>query len=160
MSVDPEDQFIEKMKATLTKSGFPAKKVSLPLEKVKAAAESRKLDFEFILSRLGMMDFPSTIEGDKIIFAVQQEATANPFGNMGGLGDMDGLGDMLGGLDLGSLKSMSQEELMGQVSKMMQEMSPDQQAGMMDMYKNMSEEEKANILNKAGDMGIDPQAPV
>jgi hypothetical protein len=157
MSVDPEDLFIEKMKSTLTKNGFPEKKVSLPLEKVKAAAESRKLDLDFILSRLSMMDFPSTIDGDKVIFAVKQEEAANPFGDMGGMG---GMGDMFGGLDMGALKNMSQEELMGQVSNMMKNMTPDQQSGMMDMYKNMSEEEKANILNKAGDMGIDPEASV
>jgi hypothetical protein len=155
MAVDPEDQFIEKMTSTLKNSGFPEKKVSLPLEKVKSAAEGRNLDFDFILSRLGMMDYPSTIEGDKIIFAVQQEdapaSGASPFG------DMSGFGDMFGGMNMDSLKDMSQEDLMGQVSKMMGSMTPEQQDGLMDMYKNMSDEDKANIMDKADDMGIGPK---
>ena len=38
MSVDPEDQFIDKIKSTLAASGFPDKKVSLPLDKVKSGS--------------------------------------------------------------------------------------------------------------------------
>ena len=150
MSVDPEDQFIEKIKSTLTANGFPGKKVSLPLEKVKSAAESRSLDLEFVLSRLGMMEFPSTIEGEKIIFAVEQEEkpAGSPFGSFGGMADM------FGGMDMGN---MSQEDLMGQVANMVQNMTPEQQEGIMNMYNNMSDEEKADIMNKAKDMGLGPQ---
>ena len=155
MSVDPEDQFIEKIKSTLEKNGFPQKKVSLPLEKVQAAAESRNLDLEFILSRLSMMEYPSSIEGDKILFAVESEEQpqeqGNPFGAFGGMADM------FGGMNMDNLKNMSQEDLMGQVANMVQNMTPEQQAGIMDMYNNMSDEEKSDIMNKAKDMGMGPQ---
>ena len=154
MSVDPEDQFIEKIKSTLESNGFPSKKVTLPLEKVKAAAENKNLDLEFILSRLGMMEYPSVIEGDKILFAAEEEeppAGDNPFANFAGMADM------FGGLDMENLKNMSQEDLMGQVTNMVQNMTPEQQEGIMNMYQNMSDEDKANIMNKAKDMGLGPQ---
>lgn len=155
MSVDPEDQFIDFIKSTLQKNGFPDKKVSLPLAKVQSAAESKGLDLDMILSRLKMGSIYSDITEDKIIFADSEAeepaSDGNPFANMGGMG---GLGDMLGGLDLGSLQNMSQEELMGQVSNIMGNMTPEQQQAMMDMYQNMSDEDKENIMNKGKDMGL------
>ncbi len=155
MSVDPEDQFIDFIKSTLEKNGFPDKKVSLPLEKVKSAAEGKSLDLDMILSRLKMGSVYSEIAEDKIVFsdteAEEPAAEGNPFANMGGMG---GLGDMLGGMDLGALQNMSQEELMGQVTNMMQNMSPEQQQSMMEMYQNMSDEDKENIMNKGKDMGL------
>ena len=155
MSVDPEDQFIDFIKSTLEKNGFPEKKVSLPAAKVKSAAESKGLDLDMILSRLKMANIYSEVGEEKIVFsdseAEEESAGANPFANMGGLG---GLGDMLGGLDLGALQNMSQEDLMGQVTNMMQNMSPEQQQAMMDMYQNMSDEDKENIMNKGKDMGL------
>ncbi|MCH2207520.1 MAG: hypothetical protein MK132_16810 [Lentisphaerales bacterium] len=155
MSVDPEDQFIEKIISTVEANGYPEKKVSLPLAKVKGAAESRGLDLDMILSRLGMKGFYGNVSGEKLIFSETQEdqssAGANPFANMGNMG---GMADMLGGMDLSALQNMSQEELMEQVSNLMGNMTPEQQQGMMDMYQNMSDEEKEQILNKGKDMGL------
>lgn len=156
MPVDPEDQFIDFIKSTLEKNGFPEKKVSLPLTKVQSAAEGKGLDLDMILSRLKMGSIYSELTAEKIVFSDSEpeEPTGdagNPFANMAGMG---GLGDMLGGMDLGALKNMSQEELMGQVSSMMGNMTPEQQASMMDMYQNMSDEEKENIMNKGKDMGL------
>lgn len=155
MSVDPEDQFIDKIVSTVEASGYPEKKVSLPRAKVQGAAESRGLDLDMILSRLGMKGYHGSISGEKLIFSNQQEdeasAGANPFANMGGMG---GMADMLGGMDLGALQNMSQEDLMGQVSNIMQNMTPEQQQGLMEMYQNMSDEDKEQIMNKGKDMGF------
>lgn len=150
MSVDPEDQFIDKIVSTIEANGYPDKKVSLPLPKVKAACESKGLELDMILSRLGMKGFYGKESGEKLIFSnVQEEEPAsNPFGNMGGMGDM------FGGMDMSALQNMSQEELMGQVSSLMETMTPEQQQGMMDMYKNMSEEDRDQLLNKGKDMGL------
>lgn len=158
MSVDPEDQFIDKIVSTVEANGYPEKKVSLPLAKVQGAAESRGLDLDMILSRLGMKGFYGSISGEKLIFTDAQEEESstgsNPFANMGNIGGMGGMADMLGGMDLGALQNMSQEELMGQVGKIMESMTPEQQQGMMDMYQNMSDEDKEQILNKGKDMGF------
>ena len=155
MSVDPEDQFIEFIKSTLEKNGYPDKKVSLPLAKVQSAAEAKGLDLDMILSRLKMGSIYSEMTAEKIIFsnteAEEPAAAGNPFASMG---DMGGLGDMLGGLDIGSLQNMSQEEIMGQVSNLMGNMTPEQQASMMEMYQNMSDEDKENIMDKGKDMGL------
>jgi len=156
MSVDPEDQFIEFIKSTLEKNGFPGKKVSLPLAKVQSAAEGKGLDLDMILSRLKMGSIYSEMTEEKIIFSDEEAPepasdAGNPFANLGGMG---GLGDMLGGLDLGALQNMSQEDLMGQVTNMMQNMTPEQQQSMMEMYQNMSDEDKENIMNKGKDMGL------
>lgn len=157
MSVDPEDQFIEKIKSTLDKNGFPEKKVSLPLAKVQAAVEAKGLDLEMLLSRLTMFGYHSSIGTEKIIFSdseIVEEAPSNN-GPAGGIFDeLGGMGDMFKTLDLDALKNMSQEELMGQVSNIMGSMSAEQQQSMMDMYQNMSDEEKANIMGKAKDMGL------
>ena len=155
MSVDPEDQFIEFIKSTLEKNGFPEKKVSLPLTKVQSAAEGKGLDLDMILSRLKMGGVYSELTIEKVIFSdSEKEETSgadNPFAGMGGMG---GLGDMLGGMDLSALQNMSQEELMGQVSSLMENMTPEQQQAMMDMYQNMSDEDRENIMNKGKDMGL------
>lgn len=155
MSVDPEDQFIDFIKSTLEKNGFPEKKVSLPLAKVQSAAEGKGLDLDMILSRLKMGNVYSEISGEKLLFSdtefEEPAGEGNPFANMGGMG---GLGDLLGGMDLGALQNMSQEDLMGQVSNIMQNMTPEQQQAMMDMYQNMSDEDKENIMNKGKDMGL------
>ncbi|NQZ58118.1 MAG: hypothetical protein HRT88_11730 [Lentisphaeraceae bacterium] len=155
MSVDPEDQFIEKIKSTLEKNGFPEKKVSLPLAKIQAVIDAKGLDLEMLLSRLTMFGIHSSISTEKIIFADSEitEETAPSAG--GGMFDqLGGMGDMFKTLDLDSLKNMSKEELMSQVGKIMGDMSGDQKESMMDMYKNMSDEEKANIAGKAKDMGM------
>jgi len=155
MSVDPEDQFIDFIKSTLEKNGFPDKKVSLPLAKVKSAAEGKGLDLDMILSRLKMGSVYSEMTEEKIVFsdteAEEPAGEGSPFANMGGMG---GLGDMLGGMDLGALQNMSQEDLMGQVTNMMQNMTPEQQQSMMEMYQNMSDEDKENIMDKGKDMGL------
>lgn len=150
MSIDPEDQFIDVIKQTVDKSGFPGKKVALPLAKVQSAAEKKGLDLEMVLSRLKMFGYHGAIVGEKIIFADQeQEAEApNPMDRFGGMSDM------LGGLDLEGLKNMSQEELMGQVSNLMGSMTEEQQQSMMNMYQNMSPEEKEKIISKGKDMGL------
>lgn len=157
MSVDPEDQFIEFLKSTLEKNGYPEKKVSLPLAKVQSAAEGKGLELDMILSRLKMGSVYSELTAEKIIFSdteaeEPQADTANPFASMPG--GMDGLGDMLGGMDLGALQNMSQEELMGQVSNLMGNMTPEQQESMMEMYQNMPDKDKEDIMNKGKDMGL------
>ena len=150
MSIDPEDQFIDFIKQTIEKNGFPEKKVALPLAKVQSAAENKGLDLDMILSRLGMFGFHGNIVGDKIVFADHQQAMpqTSPVDQLGGMSDM------LGGLDLGALKNMSQEDLMGQVSDLMGNMTEEQQQNMMDMYQNMSPQEKEKIMGKAKDMGM------
>ncbi|MCM8531686.1 MAG: hypothetical protein NE330_11035 [Lentisphaeraceae bacterium] len=150
MSVDPEDQFIDKIISTIEANGYPEKKVSLPLPKVQAACESKGLELDMILSRLGMKGFYGKVSGEKLIFSEvkEEESAANPFENMGGMGDM------FGGMDMSALQNMSQEEIMGQVSKLMETMTPEQQEGMMDMYKNMSDEDKEQLLDKGKGMGL------
>ena len=152
MPADPEDEFIAFVKKTIDKSGFPDNKVALPREKVETAAKSKELDLDMILSRLKYESVYSSVTEEKIIFSsseeTKSESSGNPFENLGGLGDT------FGGLDLEGLKNMSQEDIMGKVSGMMENMTPEQQEAMMNMYQNMSDEDKENIMNKGKDMGL------
>lgn len=140
MSEDPEDKFISQIQSTLEKNGYPEKKVSLPAEKLKTAAEKQNLDLEMILSRLNMSDIYSKEKDDKILFSSE----AFPEENAGNAEPFS----------FDAFKDMNQDELMKKASQMMQNMNPEQMASITDAYKNMSPEEQQEILKKGSDLGI------
>ena len=131
-------EFIEKILTTLKDNGFPDKKVSLPTEKMYEAADKRGLSFNKVLEEMKKtIEINVEITDEKVIFSkieeVKKESSSNPFENMNG---------------------MDQSQMFAQAQEMIKNMDPTQLKQMQDMFMNMSEEEKEEIMQKGRDMGL------
>lgn len=126
-------EFIEKIIQTLQTNGFPAKRVSLPTEKMYEAADNKGLSFNQVLEQMKAdHQIEAEIGPDKIIFSqtVIMEESASPFAGM------------------------DPQEMMRQAQEMMSQMDPAELQRLQDMFSNMSDEEKADIFKKGKDLGI------
>lgn len=121
-------EFIQNILQTLKNNGFPAKKVSLPTDKMFEVADSKGFSFNEVLSALkAEYQIESQIGPDKIVFS-QVLAQAQP--------------------------SMNKDDMMKQAQEMMAKMDPEELRKIQEMFNYMSPEEKENIMKKGKDMGI------
>lgn len=120
MSQSDLDNFINLVRKNLDNNGFPEKKVSLPLEKLYEAAETKNINFNDVLKNLEADNISHEKTLDKIIFS----------------------------------QKVSEEDMMKQAQEMMNKMTPEQLQEIQNLYKNMSAEEKEDIMKKGSDMGL------
>ena len=117
------EQLKQQILSNLQRNGFPSKKVSLPTDKLFDAAERRGFSFNKLADQLRLEGIEITIEADRIIFSsISNTPDSSDF-------------------ELGNLYQKAQE--------MMAKMSPEERENLMKQYQNMSEEEKASIMDKA-----------
>jgi hypothetical protein len=125
------EPFVDNLVRVLEKNGFPQKRVALPLERLYEAAYEKQLNFnkalEILLSR--GIDHEKTPQ--KIIFFPKEPAAAI---------ETDGAKDL--------------NSMMAQAMEMLNKLSPEQRSELEKMVMNMSDEEKAEMLRKAQDMGL------
>lgn len=124
------DEFIEKIMKTLEGHGFPSKKVSLPVEKMYEAADNRGLNFNKVLDQMkDIHQINADIQVEKIIFSKElpHQEQASPFAN---------------------------PDLMKQAQEMMGKMSTEELQQMQQMFQNMSEDEKAELMRKGRELGL------
>lgn len=113
-------EFIDKVLETLRSNGFPAKRVSLPTDKMFEVADSKGFNFNDVLRSLkDDHGVESKIGPDKIIFS-----QAGP------------------------------EDMMKQAQEMMAKMDPEELRKIQEMFMNMSQEEKEEIMKKGKDLGL------
>lgn len=120
-------EFTEKVLENLRSNGFPAKRVSLPTDKMFEVADSKGFNFNDVLRSLKEeYGVESKIGPDKIIFseAPAEAMPANP------------------------------EEMMKQAQEMMAKMDPEELRKIQEMFMNMSQEEKEEIMKKGKDLGL------
>jgi len=116
-------EFIDQIMRNLSANGFPAKRVSLPTERMYEAADDKGLNFNKVLEVLEQEhQVFSKVETERIIFFQHQQ------------GDGD--------------------DLYKKAQEAMAQMSPEQLQQMQQMFMNMSEEEKAEIMRKGKEMGL------
>ena len=119
-------EFTEKILQTLKTNGFPAKRVSLPTDKMFEVAESKGFSFNDVLQTLKTEhNVESKIGPEKIVFSQVVVTT-----------------------------QMNPEEMMKQAQEMMAKMDPEELRKIQEMFANMSPEEKEEIVKKGKDMGI------
>ena len=98
------DKFIESIISNLEQNGFPAKKVSLPTEKMFEIADKKGLSFNKVLDKMEAdFEICSDIGDEKIIFSKK-------------------------------LAEMNQEDMMAQAQKMMSQMDPDELERIKNMF--------------------------
>ncbi|MBT7609245.1 MAG: hypothetical protein HN576_05785 [Bacteriovoracaceae bacterium] len=111
-------------------NGFPKKSVSLPLEKMYEVADSKGENLNAILDELTEQGIGHVKTSNKIIFSEKTPESFNPADfNMGG-------------------------DMMKKVQEMMSSMKPEDLQKIKDQVSNMSEEEKANLMQKAKTTGL------
>lgn len=119
------EEFIANILQTLKSNGFPAKRVSLPTEKMFEAADKRGFSFNKVIEEMNSLhNIDCKIGADKIIFS-QKEAAGT-----------------------------SQEQMMKDAQEMMSQMDPEELRKLQEMFMNMSPEEKEEIMKKGRDMGL------
>ncbi|MBD64621.1 MAG: hypothetical protein CME62_05415 [Halobacteriovoraceae bacterium] len=125
-------EFIEKILNTLKENGFPDKKVSLPTLKMYEAADKRELSFNKVIEELkNTIDIDVEITDEKVIFSQKSTEAPNP-----------------------EINPFDKEQLFKQAGDMLKNMSPDQIKQMQDMFMNMTEEEKEELMEKGRDLGL------
>ncbi len=125
--------FAEQIFKNLESNGFPHKRVSLPTEKMYEIADNKGVSLNAALDLLKSehaVDY--SIGDDKIIFSQSIDNTEE--------------NDPFAGMD--------QAQMMQKAQEMMSQMDPAELKRMQDMFMNMSEQEKTELMQKGKDLGI------
>ena len=140
--------FIFNILKTLKKHGFPEKRVALPLEKMYESAHKKGLNFNKILEFLKEKDIDHEKTTEKVIFFDKNT-------NNGSSTDKQQENqNFFEGMNLDFLKNLNLSELMSKAPDILKNLDPQQLSKMMEIYSQMSESERQDILKKAKDMGL------
>ena len=139
MNNDIEQKFIQDIKNTLSKNGYPNNKVALPMEKMYEVATTKGLNFNKIREKLKDMSIDTQLVDEKILFSPHKPSASIP-----------GLED----IDVESLKGMDKTQLTQKLTEIVKNMSPDQLSALQNIYQNLNEEQKTDILRKSQEMGL------
>ena len=160
---DPEyRKFVQNVIDNIKRNGFPEKKVSFGLERLYDAAEHKGINLNKVLQTLDDIQIAHEKTPEKIIFfpkpATESEPADQPESRGFDPGMFNGVDmsmfsgldpAMFSGLDMNAVKNMSLPQMLGWVGKLMKNMTPEQMNSIKNMYENMSEEQKASIMEKA-----------
>ena len=125
---DNNQAFLEKIEKNLEKNGFPSKAVSFPMESLYEAAHNSGANLNQILEKLDVKGISHEKSLEKIIFHPKSQAAD----------------DLLNAFD-----GMNMDELRAKSEEMMKGMPPEQLEYAKQMFANMSEEEKKDMMAKA-----------
>jgi hypothetical protein len=125
------EQFVQNLLSIITKNGYPTKKVALPLEKMYETAHKKQLNFNKVLDMLKDRGVFHEKTNERVIFFPQEVAPPSP-----------------------SSDSHSMAGMMAQAMEMLQKLTPEQRKELEEKVLNMSDEEKAIMMQKAKEMGF------
>ena len=120
--------FIQLILKNLKANGYPDKKVGLPIEAMYEKADNRCLNINQVLEVMkNEHQVGAEIEIERVVFfSLEQNNSSQP----------------------------NQEDMLRQAQDAMASMSPEQLQQMQQMFMNMSEDEKAEIMRKGKEMGL------
>ena len=125
------EPFIDNLLRILEKNCYPEKRVALPLERLYEAAYEKQLNFNKALELLLARGVAHEKTAQKIIFFPQASAQSS---------------------EADRPKDFS--AMMAQAMEMLNKLTPEQRSELENMVLNMSDEEKAQMMQKAKDMGL------
>lgn len=148
-------EFIAKVIKTLHDHGYPENKVALPLERMYELAAKQGYSFnkvlEFLKEKEGI-DHEKTVE--KIIFfPIEASSNQGEDFQIGGF-DPSAIANMMKGFDFEKLKGLDMGSMMAQAAALLKNLPPEQLQKYRDMFENMSDEEKQDLMNKAKNIGF------
>jgi hypothetical protein len=141
-TVDPLAAFVERVVQQLTKNGFPERSVSFPIEKMYESAAAKGLSFNKVLEVLAERGIAHEKTPERVIFA--PAVTAPAFPDPGAFA----------GLDPSMFAGMSREQLMAAAQTAMQQMGPEQLEAVRAMVEGMTPEQQAEMLEQAKKLGL------
>ena len=131
-----EQTFLLDIVHTLEKNGYPSKRVALGLDNMYRIASEKGLNFNKILDKLKEAGVDHLKTSEKIIFSPVVKT------------------DPLKDFDPEQLKNLNKDELRQRAFDMMKNMTPEQLDEIKNLYNNLSEDQKADAMKKAKDMGF------
>jgi hypothetical protein len=120
--------FIEQIKKNLSTNGFPTKKVSFGLEALYEIADSKGENLNDILELLSDEGIMHIKRDEKIIFSKNDNDQSS--------------------------RNLEEQDVFQQAQKAMAEMSQEELQQIKDMAENMTEDEKASMMEQAKKMGL------
>ena len=151
--MDPEiKEFAQTVIDNIKKNGFPEKKVAFPIMKLYEAADKKGVSFNKVLEVLDEIQIAHVKTPEKIVFYAKDRwpmADAPPDAE-----DNAPKVTFSGNIDPSILKGMDPSQLMAAAAQMMQDLSPEQLEAAQKMYENMSEEERAELMEQAKKLGL------
>ncbi len=142
--------FVQNVIDNVKKHGFPDKKVAFPLEQLYEAAEEKGLNFNKVLETLDGIQIAHTKTPEKIIFYPKDREPPSPSPRPSTDIDMNLSVD----LDPAMLENMDLNGMMQAAAAAMKNMSPEQLQSIKSMYDNLSDEERAAMIEQARKLGL------
>jgi hypothetical protein len=150
--------FVQSIIDNIKKNGFPDKKVSLPLEQLYEAAHRRGINLNKVLETLEGIQIAHVKTPEKIVFYPKDRETApREKGHPAKAAPGPSPGpspDLFAGLDPSMLGNLDASGLMQVAADMMKRLNPEQLRSLKDMYDNLSDEEKAAMIENAKKLGL------
>ena len=125
------ESFLEKIESNLKKNGFPERAVAFPLEKLYESAHEAGANLNKILEDLALKGIQNEKTVEKIIFT--KKITSS-----------DDIMSQFEGMNMDDVRAKSEQ--------MMKDMPPEQLEYAKQMFANMSEQEKKDMMAKAMQM--------
>ncbi|MBF0313841.1 MAG: hypothetical protein HQK52_10525 [Oligoflexia bacterium] len=130
-----KDLFVEKIIQTLQANGFPEKKVTLPLEKMYEISESKKLNFNDVLTELAAQGINHEKLSDKILFSQVEQNNQDIHQKI-----------------FDRLKGMDPKDMMKNAQSILSSMSPEELQAMQEMYQSMTPSQREELAKRAQEM--------
>jgi hypothetical protein len=151
---DPLLAYVEHIVAQLTKNGYPERRVAFPIERMYESAAAKGLSFNKVLEVLAERGIGHEKTPEKVIFCPAVVAPAIPAaGAFPGAGGFPGA-DAFAGFDPSMLAGLSPEQLIAAAQAAMQQMGPEQLEAMRRMVEGMTPEQQAAMMEQAKKMGL------
>jgi len=138
---DAVAKFVENIVHNLEKNGFPERRVALPLVRMYESADAKGVSFNKVLDELAARGISHEKTPEKVIF-VRAEEPSPP-----GVGPLEGL-------DLGAFEGLPPDQMMAAAAALMQQLGPEQLAAMQAAVENLSDEDKAELVERARKLGL------
>jgi len=140
-------KFVQTVIDNIKKNGFPQKKVSFPLEQMYEVAEKNNVSFNKVLETLNSIQIDHEKTPDKIIFFPKKVDPAESSSKIKNT-------PLMPDIDPSMFKDMDLSQLASTAANMMKNMNPKQLENIKDMYSNMSDEQRAEIIERAKKFGL------
>jgi hypothetical protein len=150
---DTYRKFVKSVIDNVKKHGFPDKKVAFPLETMYGIAEKKGINFNRVLETLDSIQIAHEKTPEKIIFYPKDRVAEKNEKDVED-GFQSSSPDIFQNLDFGRLGKVSPEDMMAAAASMMQNMSPEQLSNIKAMYENMSDEERAALIEQVKNLGL------
>ncbi|MCP4679979.1 MAG: hypothetical protein GY854_31700 [Deltaproteobacteria bacterium] len=146
--------FVQSVIDNVKKNGFPGKKVAFPLEQMYEIAEKKGISFNKVLATLDEIQIAHKKTPEKIIFYPKDREPQPQPQPQAGANPTDAFSNMAANINPEMFKNMDMSDMMTAASQMMQNLNPEQLEAVKNMYENMSDEERAAMIEQVKKMGM------